>query len=234
MPAIYSKARFGNPARLIRIAPAWRGSKRQSGASAAERSTSVSKVSFVIQPDTQQRAFCRGKDVLCTYDDGMFAAEERDRNSVLDIFFEYQATCYHEAGHAVASHLLGQGCSSVSISVSYISGLEREPTKVAFGGRASESRDANRRVNADLRKGRFTPTLSRYGIAVAAGPAAERRYRIERYLPLRALFSFQGDHDRIDTVAKRLEADGRSRFAYRRLVWRVAQRLIGAGRFGSA
>ena len=62
------------------------------------------------------------------------------------------------------------------------------------------------------------------GINICAGPAAERRFRIESGLPLAMLDATQGDHHQIDNgYAKRL---GQSRFAFLRAAWARAQKAI--------
>ncbi len=165
-------------------------------------------------------------NTFCSYDKGMFSAEEWAQTSGLETAFEFEAACFHEAGHAVIGYLLGQGCSSVSVAVSYVYDFAGRPTGVGYGGMARESRAFIRKVNKDLAVGRFTGVLARYGISVAAGPAAERKFRIETEMPLRLLGATEGDHRQINTVSKILEAHGRSSFAYKRLVWRAAQRLM--------
>lgn len=61
------------------------------------------------------------------------------------------------------------------------------------------------------------------GIASAAGPAAERKYYLQRKVPIRTLGATEGDHENIEKTAKGLELAGRNRYAYQRLVWRQAQ-----------
>lgn len=162
----------------------------------------------------------------CSYDDGMFSDETYVTHSIFDTLFEFQAACFHEAGHAVVGYLLGEGCTAVSVSVRYQTGPSGELLGKAYGGIATESRSAIKRVNSHLHSGIYTPTLARHGIATAAGPASERRFRFENEMPLRLFLGAKADHERIDMIALRLEQGSRSRIAFRRLVWRVAQRLL--------
>jgi len=162
----------------------------------------------------------------CSYDEGMFSVQKRALPSLFDVYSEFQTACFHEAGHAVVGYLLGQGCSSLSVRVEYSIDSEGRPHGLAYGGMARMSRAAMRWVNQDLRVGQLTSALVNYGVSVAAGPAAERKFRIEAGLPLCALYTAQGDRTSIDAVAKKLEANGRSRSAFQKMVWHRAQSLL--------
>ena len=155
----------------------------------------------------------------------MFSLEPVRSSSILDSFFEFQSACFHEAGHAVLGYLLGQGCSSITVSVHYTIDQTGRPIGVAYGG-VVMMKTAHRQVTLDIQRGAFTRTLLHCGISFAAGPAAERRFRLISEMPLRLAFATLGDHRNIDLIARRLEEHGRSSAAYQRLVWASAQRLF--------
>jgi hypothetical protein len=143
-------------------------------------------------------------NTLCSYDDGMFSLEPIGPPSIIDSYFEFQSACFHEAGHAVIGYLLGQGCSSITVSVHYIHDETGKISGVGYGGIVM-SKTAHRQVTLDIRNGRFTRTLMHCGISFAAGPAAERRFRLTSEMPLRLAFATLGDHRNIDLIANRLE-----------------------------
>lgn len=162
----------------------------------------------------------------CSYEEGMFSNQKSGPPSPLDLSFEVESACFHEAGHAAVSYMLGHGCSSLSVSF-HPQEDERGSAQVAIGGRYLGAKAALSRVGAALKKGVFAPELTAHSIVTAAGPASERLFRMNAGLPLQLVYGSLGDHEAIDKVAKRLDQSGRSRFAYRRLVWHSAQVLVG-------
>ena len=167
----------------------------------------------------------------CSYAEGMFSADKAPPPSMADMLYERLAACTHEAGHAVAGHLLGQGCSYIKISVRYRRDLDGVADGFAYTGCAQSSRSIGRRLNKDLKIGDFSPALAVDGIVTSAGPAAERRFRLDTGLPLRLVDATIGDHDRISTVARRLAENGRSGLAYCRMVWWLSQKLVSNATF---
>lgn len=154
------------------------------------------------------------------YHVGMFANEVPAEASIFDSAFELDATCHHEAAHAVADYLAGRRLVSVGVS----SSVEYREDGTRWGTYGGEVRTAGRdRLMVDFNYRRLHLTL---GVALAAGPAGERRFRHEAGTPMRMLGATEGDHRAIDTIAKALERRGRCRFAFRRLVWGCAQKLI--------
>jgi hypothetical protein len=51
---------------------------------------------------------------------------------------------------------------------------------------------------------------------------------------MRLLLAAQGDHAAVDVIAKRLELNRRNRFAFQRLTWRLAQKLVEVDRVWAA
>src|SRR4051812_7390647 len=69
----------------------------------------------------------------CGYAEGMYAMEayESRLNSV-EVYSEMRATCFHEAGHAIAAYSLGVGCTSIEITTRFTE--HNGETRVAHGG----------------------------------------------------------------------------------------------------
>jgi hypothetical protein len=68
-------------------------------------------------------------------------------------FDDLTCTCYHEAGHAISSIVLGRGLSSVSVSAHYFINEEDGGPMLGYGGTT--------RVRKDKRdRGRFVPLLN--------------------------------------------------------------------------
>lgn len=120
------------------------------------------------------------------YYDGMFA---HDGDNPDDVY--YQAVYAHEAGHAVAGHVLAQPCKFVRVENSLASS-----DNVAMGLR----RD-NARVNAILRSRRGRNPIPQLilddAIVICAGPAAELRWCAENGLPIRVHYGSTADHDNV-------------------------------------
>jgi hypothetical protein len=161
----------------------------------------------------------------------MFAPESARAPDFSTFEFE-EVLAFHEAGHAVAEYALGLGCPQISLTICISDDGEHQPRhltacaggNVLYGGAASSNKRTNRRVDRLMRRGIFGPEVLAYGIATAAGPAAERKFCLANGLPLNILAASGSDHEIIDSVAMQLEEfGGRNRFAYRRMVWRRAQ-----------
>lgn len=157
---------------------------------------------------------------LVSYWEGMFSNEARHHYGFMAVASEMEATCFHEASHAVVDYLFGRPLASIGVAASYSFGDDGELTVAYHGEVKTRGPD---QVSVDVDYGRLHFIL---GCAAAAGPAGERRYRHEVRAPQRVLGASEGDHKLIDAVAKMLERRGRSRFAYRRLVWRHAQLIV--------
>lgn len=153
---------------------------------------------------------------LVPYFQGMFA-NEPDRSGLASYLHAVEATCHHEAAHAVAAYVFGHPIYSIGVCAEYDDTLE----SVAFGG---EVVDAKRPVRVDRS---YCSRYFQLGTIFAAGAAGERRYRYDTGAPMRMLGGTECDHRNIDTIGKMLEwKHGRSRFAYQRLVWFAAQRMM--------
>jgi hypothetical protein len=164
----------------------------------------------------------------CSYEVGMFANEARPERDPLDpayellcgldIEAEQLAAAIHEAGHAVVGITRGLGLESVSITAHCL-----EDGRIAFGGMSVISPKEYHRLVAGIERGDLAACL-KSGVMTCAGPAAERRYRVDQGLPQRALFTAGRDHHAIDDcIAKRL---GERRDAFLRLCWAQAQRAV--------
>lgn len=158
---------------------------------------------------------------LCSYFEGMFSNQKSDLED--NPFYAHDmmgAAAHHEAAHAVVGYALGEPVTSVGIFADYLN--SEGIWTVGYGGEVRHG-DPGRRRHIDYA---YRPLHFRIGVGAASGPAGERRYCLERGLPLRLLLATENDHDCITTIAKCLERRGRSRFAYQRLVWHAAQVLV--------
>ena len=163
---------------------------------------------------------------FCSYEEAMFVNERRTLTTQFDDAFEFRSACVHEAGHMTLGYILGIKCVDVSVCVKYELDQGGLPVSKAYGGLVREAQEELRLVNKDLLISRYTARLARFAIFVAAGVAAERKFRIEHTMPLRSLLVAAEDHHAIEKIEKRLEAIDRKPGAFRRLVWRRVQRLI--------
>ncbi|MEJ0093144.1 MAG: hypothetical protein WDN46_06860 [Methylocella sp.] len=170
----------------------------------------------------------------CSYHDGMFSHEPRweSRGGKSDGFlralehsYEIEATCFHEAGHAVIDYALGMGCASVSIEANYAIQADGK-LGVRYGGLAMPSARMAQKSGRQIKRNVWNEAILIFGVVNCAGPAAERKFRFLHDMPQRLLFASEGDHSNVDAAGKRLEMSGRCSFAYRRLTWRVAQRYL--------
>ena len=89
-------------------------------------------------------------------------------------------------------------------------------------------------VHNSLNRGAYDRILLAYGVSTAAGPAAERKYCLHENVPIRTLGSSKGDHNDIEKAERLLRDEGRSPDAYRRLVWRCAQKSLEHERIWNA
>ena len=162
-------------------------------------------------------------ELQCDYEVGMFSNESAGEPHIFTCCAELLAACHHEAAHAVTMFALGQCLESVGVSANYQADEKGKKT-VGYGGQVQpRSRGGRRQTLVDFD---YRPLHFRRGLTSAAGPAGELRYRHEQGLPQRLLGATMEDHQSIDGIAKCLEQRGRDRFAFRRLVWRAAQRVV--------
>ena len=136
-----------------------------------------------------------------------------------------QVLACHEAGHGVVSYALGRGCSEIVI--------ETELDPCAY---IRTHMTAWNRIHHCHSLDRFTSDLLAIGIIAAAGTAATRRLFVEIG---RSPSDIGSPDDRavIDAAANSIVREPRSRFAanaYRRLVWRLAQRAAADERIWNA
>lgn len=163
------------------------------------------------------------RKTFCDYHEGMFACESWSKvgATVPDHDFAAEAVSFHESGHAVLQYALGLGCAGISLISSRIGQGESERNFRSGMCAADEATD--RRIRAHIELGQFNADVLAHGIATAAGPAAERKYYLLHALPFRMLGATGADRHSIDSTDLKLASTGRTRFAYRRLVWRQAQ-----------
>jgi hypothetical protein len=151
----------------------------------------------------------------------------------LDGAFEFEATCFHEAGHAVVGYMVGFGLSSVSVTVECGPLAEgSEQLGYRFPGVYMNAKRQTARAAKEIRERGYCWAALANGVMSCAGPAAELRYLTHQGMPRRLLWATIWDHEAVDRTAKYLESGGsgrfrsRDRFAFRRLAWREAQKLI--------
>jgi hypothetical protein len=136
-----------------------------------------------------------------TYHEGMFA---HDGGNPDDVY--YQAIYAHEAGHAVAQHVLGQPCKYITVTML----VEAEDsTNITMG----YQRDTVRlhKILRGKRKLTAIPKLVMdEAIIRCAGPAAELRWCTERRFPIRVLFGSLTDHDNVQRLFRWASRQGLS------------------------
>lgn len=152
----------------------------------------------------------------CTYFQGMFANEPFGDYAAHAALYEMEATCFHEAGHAVVDYMLGASLESVGVYSNVVGDT------VGHGGEVKHRGKRTTRINFAYR-----PIHFRLGLSAAAGPAAELRFKHENGIPKHLLLATPGDHEIIDRIGKAIGQAGRCQFAFRRHVWSHAQRLVG-------
>jgi hypothetical protein len=168
-----------------------------------------------------------------TYERAFFLNEERGEPTPFDAAFVLEATCFHEAGHAVAGYMLGFGLSSVSVTVE-CARLPENPEKLGyrFPGLYMQAKRPTARWGRAIRERGYGHAALAFGCMTCAGPVAELRFLTYNDMPRQMLGATIGDHEAVDRIGKYLDNGGngrfrpRDRFAFRRLSWREAQKLI--------
>src|SRR5215208_760606 len=140
-----------------------------------------------------------------TYEEAVFSAEDRGAPSRLDLFCEYSAACYHEAGHAVVGYMLGRGLARVEVQILSKLTDDGQPG-VAVGGCSFASKRARAARKRDARKYGYCRAVLTASVEICAGPVAEYRFCTELGMPRRLLLSADGDHEYIDRLATDLES----------------------------
>lgn len=158
------------------------------------------------------------RETFCTYEEGMLANEaalDPDGFDTYPLAIGLEAARHHETAHSVLAFACGFCASPITLLVrrSYDGILQYGGWATAGGSdRAISLRRYSRRVFA-------------CGVECAAGPAASRKFCIETGAPIRA--SGLDDHRTLTRIGDGLSVfarrDGR---AFRRLVWRSAQRML--------
>lgn len=154
------------------------------------------------------------------YFTGMFSNEPMRDFGLFTLASELEATCFHEASHAVADYLFGRSLLFVGVRASYQLDDNGRMT-VAYGGEVRTRGTDKVRIDFNYRRSHFI-----HGCISAAGPAGERRFRHEVEIPMRLLGATEGDHHVIDRIGKAIGQRGRSSNAFRRHVWHHAQKLV--------
>lgn len=150
----------------------------------------------------------------CSYHHGMFA-NEPPMQSFAASYWTLNATCHHEAGHAVVGYMLGFSLDEVAVCVRLVDG------QTGYEGHVKHNGDQKVDIWC-----KYRPLHFRHGLSATAGPAAERRYRHDTGTPQQLLEATKGDHDIVQKISKALERTGRNRFAFERHVWGHAQCLV--------
>lgn len=162
------------------------------------------------------------RNEICAYSETLFSNIDCEHNTK-SLRDDLPATCIHEAGHAVAGFLQGYGCTFVEIT--FIQTIIEGQLMGGFAGEAQYSAKKRRKALPSIRNGDPAEFI-RDGITICAGPAAERRFRVERGLPL-LMAGSSGDHERLECSSEDLHGNAaRSRLAFKRLCWQRAQALV--------
>ena len=159
------------------------------------------------------------RETFCTYEEGMFADELSTLADTTEVLAAYHsergALMHHEAAHAVFNYAVGFGASSIS--------LRRTVDESGCAGKVELRRTPRLMV---FKRG-YSRLMLANGVAVVAGPAAERKFCILAGAPIRTRGASESDHSQIDqTDAGLAHHAGRRDYAYRRLVWHKAQAAL--------
>jgi hypothetical protein len=141
----------------------------------------------------------------------MFALDPIVRSEDNDVFAhdeQREIVAYHEAGHAVAQYALGAGLSRISLRTKIKNDSERGLV-IGYSGICYSSVKFIKRNQRLLDQRQFDELLFIYGVATAAGPAAERKYCLMNGVPLQTLKGIEGDYATIDVVERLMEEVGR-------------------------
>jgi hypothetical protein len=144
--------------------------------------------------------------LFCGYATGMFAHEPIPEGFFENPFaaaFEFMAMAVHEAGHTVLAYALGEGVSEISVTRTIAANLTG-----GFSGLSSTTKRQRLNANALAAKNNNHPRLISFAVSTAAGPAAERKYRLMVKLPLRMLGATEDDHHKIEQVEKIMYRNG--------------------------
>lgn len=104
-----------------------------------------------------------------SYHQGMFSNEPL-RDHPLMAAAEFEATCHHEAAHAVLDYAFGNSLASVGISANYEIDADGEMT-VGYGGEVRTCGPGPARIDFNYRRRHY-----KLGVVYAAGPAGERAF----------------------------------------------------------
>ncbi len=164
--------------------------------------------------------------LVCNYADGVFAAEPSGQLTTLTM---EGIVAVHEAGHAVVGFALGLPCDRITLVKTTRRGADGG-IEAMLSGLMQRGAEYRQRFNRSLRRGILDDGLYAHGVSSAAGPAAERKYRILAGLPLDMREATGGDRRLIELIA---ESTGQSD-AYREAVWRRAQDMLDGPTFWRA
>ncbi|MCB4767845.1 hypothetical protein LGR54_04450 [Ancylobacter sp. Lp-2] len=158
-----------------------------------------------------------------SYFDGMFQNDPMEEENVFTVASYLETVCHHEAAHAVTMYAMGNLLESVGVCANYAPDASGKKSVCYSGLARPRSRKGAHRVSIDFD---YRALHFKLGVTLAAGPAGERRHCIEREKPIRLLIASEGDHHGIDSIVRTLFARGRDGYAFQRLVWRAAQRIV--------
>jgi hypothetical protein len=178
-------------------------------------------------------AHCADAELFCDYETGMIGPsivrDESCNGGVEQSPPRYLlSVAIHEAWTCDRVIRTGPGLFARSLAVDV---REETAQRISYRseGEFFSGRRAAQMAMSALRFGRVSPTVIGVGIVIAAGPAAERRFRLRLGLPVDH-HHYCDDRDLMDQTASCLARPWRSRFAaaYKRLVWRRAQVMIAS------
>ena len=164
-----------------------------------------------------------GRQIFCNYFDGMFANEPMNwgPGDIRAHMVQQERRRFTSRTCLSCNTRFGLGCLKISLFV--MTKMEGEERRAITESPLSKQSDCRQIHTRNINRGKFCSCVLAGGIASAAGPAAERKYYLQRNVPIRTLGATEGDHEKISKTAKGLELAGRNRYAYQRLVWRQAQ-----------
>jgi hypothetical protein len=163
----------------------------------------------------------------CDYHEGMFANEPL-RGDWLDCVFQYEATRFHEAGHAVVGYALGEGIGRIETCKRVVRG-EDGALRFWFDGTCYERAGSSREINILIRRRILNERVVSFAVSTAAGPAAERKYNLLRETPLNCLGGAVSDHHALSVLRKELCYRIEPYFDIQEEAWRRAQDALELG-----
>jgi len=165
--------------------------------------------------------------VACDYTAGMFADEPA---APLTTPVMADVVAFHEAGHAVVGFALGLPCDRIRLVKTTRRGADGGMEAQLSGCTRRGGEEYRQRLRRGLDQGILDDVATGHAVASAAGPAAERKYRILTGLALDMRDATGGDRRSVEMIAK---ATGQGQSLYE-AVWRRAQDMLDGPTFWCA